>query len=438
MILVPEGLTAVEAEWRESWCIYPVYLGVAERFALDIPACAALESPVAIDSVRLDAMREWQKRADDAIQVHQLRVFLQSSKLSTEEILGELVRHHLRKRELFLDADRDKLDFLLVQYFSHCVPVELVKQPAFADVARILGPVLGEDVTEMPHWANLLDAALCHVNRCDTMRELLRCRALREVREIKISAGHEYWTPPALVAFAWGNYILRQSFFRLMKADVEAVQQGVRELARRSLSTLDCARAQLSREESLAHVVNLCRQWRKPFQAEYSAGNPFAQLAELRAAVEETLAKTEMREHLPEPVDAGSDPRLESELTRLLARLPDRLRTNSRSRELGATIVCEGARMVLSPDEVEVLLDESLDSRLVRRALACRLLLFQTLEHVKNGVPQDRLVSAIAFAQKQAQALRGSLEQYEGERLPTPSTAAERLEEMIRASEQEA
>jgi hypothetical protein len=94
--------------------------------------------------------------------------------------------------------------------------------------------------------------------------------------------------------------------------------------------------------------------------------------------------------------------------------------------------------MVLSPDEVEALVDESVDSRLVRRALACRLLLFQTVEHVKKGSPQDRLLSAIAFAQKEAQALHASIEQYEGQGVSTLSTVVERLDEIIRVSEQEA
>ena len=55
------------------------------------------------------------------IQVHQLRQFLQTSSLVNQEGLVNLLQHFLAKTTK-TDAIRDKIDFLLVQYFSQLAP----------------------------------------------------------------------------------------------------------------------------------------------------------------------------------------------------------------------------------------------------------------------------------------------------------------------------
>jgi len=52
---------------------------------------------------------------DQRIQVHQLRQFLQTTTLTSEEGLRTLLEHHLQKAQRS-DSDRDKTDFLLVQF----------------------------------------------------------------------------------------------------------------------------------------------------------------------------------------------------------------------------------------------------------------------------------------------------------------------------------
>ena len=113
------------AEWREARLLHPLYNALAREFVIDLPACDDLEA--AIDDPPQESVeqaREWFLEMDQKIQVHQLRQFLQTTNLTSEEGLQTLLEHHLH-RETRLDSDRDKIDFLLVQYFSHCAPSRL-------------------------------------------------------------------------------------------------------------------------------------------------------------------------------------------------------------------------------------------------------------------------------------------------------------------------
>ena len=81
---------------------------------------------------------------DEKIQVHQLRQFLQTSSHGRS-------RQSARAGPAFsgqtprTDSSRDKIDFLLVQYFSQDAPTDLDDNGAdLAYVAQGLEPVLGK------------------------------------------------------------------------------------------------------------------------------------------------------------------------------------------------------------------------------------------------------------------------------------------------------
>ncbi len=290
-----EELKVIAAEWRRARRIHLIYIGICDQFSLAYPQCSELDSP--IDRAEPEAVanvRKWLRDVDALIQPHQLRIFLQTSALASEPGVRALIERFCHKEERS-PTDRDKLDFLLVQYFAQCAPSELLHVlPTLADVARVLEPALGKATAEAPGWLESLDDALRRLGHCGTLREVLRQGILDEVRKIKVGAEEAYFQPAALVAFTRFNFLVRQTFFRLMRADVEAIRQGVRELASRGVTTIDCQRAKLSATEPLEDIAELCRHWKQPFQAEYSAGNPFQQLAELRAAVDESLKQVGM------------------------------------------------------------------------------------------------------------------------------------------------
>ena len=80
---------------------------------------------------------------DQRIHAHQLRQYLQTSGPADEEVLMQLLAHHLSKAAR-TTADRDKIDFLLVQFFSQGAPSDLIDSALdLTTVAKVLVPVLG-------------------------------------------------------------------------------------------------------------------------------------------------------------------------------------------------------------------------------------------------------------------------------------------------------
>src|ERR1700752_3437779 len=113
------------ALWSSACPLYPVSVELAPDFVTNAPACAALEAAVdSPDRETVEQAGQWLNDMDDRIQVHQLRQFLQTSSLVDRDGLFALLQHFLEKSTR-TDSLRDKIDFLLVQYFSQGAPTDL-------------------------------------------------------------------------------------------------------------------------------------------------------------------------------------------------------------------------------------------------------------------------------------------------------------------------
>jgi hypothetical protein len=221
--------------------------------------------------------------------VHQLRQFLQTTPLANEAVLRHLLVHHMQKTAKSA-SDRDKTDFLLVQYFSLCAPSGLEDADVDLDyVAQVLEPVLGPQQPELPTWLTSLETVLQSAACCRRLSELLHSGALEQGRKLKTQSAARYFEPSAMVAFARFSFMIRRIFFRLMHDDLNAIQDGLRELERRGVKTIDCRRAQFSTEEPTGRLRMICQSWKVMFHAEYSSGQPLRMLVDLRAAVDDAL-----------------------------------------------------------------------------------------------------------------------------------------------------
>src|SRR5271156_4313748 len=228
---------------------------------------------------------------DEKVQVHQLRQFLQTSSLVDADGLIALLTHFLGKTPRS-DSGRDKIDFLLVQYFSQVAPTELEDDRAdLLYVAHGLEPVLGEVELKTPVWLNALDRVLDSARRCRSLDELLHGGILEQGRKAKIQAGELFYLPIALVAFTRFGYLMRRVFFRLMLADLNDILDGLTELEEKGVETIDCRRAQFSAQEPIVRLRMICQSWKVMFQAEYSSGQPLRMLVDLRASVEAALGR---------------------------------------------------------------------------------------------------------------------------------------------------
>jgi hypothetical protein len=273
--------------------LQPIYRALVSEFVIEVPACPLTAQSLAgghdSDPEFRTHAEEWFQQVDRQIQVHQLRQFLQTTPLASEAVLRNLVSHYLRK-PIKSGSDRDKIDFLLVQYFSLCTPAGMEDSEVdLKYVAQVLEPVLGAQSPEMPDWLSPLDGIMQSAAHCRRLSELLHGGTLDQGRKLKSQAGDNYFDPAALAAFARFGFMIRRTFFRLMHDDLNAIQDGLRELERRGIHTVDCRRAQFSGEEPTARLRMICQSWKVMFHAEYSSGHPLRMLVDLRAAVDDAL-----------------------------------------------------------------------------------------------------------------------------------------------------
>jgi len=279
-------------QWSFARKLYPVYFELAREFAIDVKSHAELEAMVDTPGKEtVEQANQWIEHMDNSIQVHQLRQFLQTSSLVNLEGLTTLLQHYLAKQKKD-DATRDKIDFLLVQYFSQIAPAGLDDaQVDLAFVAQQMEPVLGEVELKAPVWLNALDRVLDSARKCKSLDELLHGGVLEQGRKAKGLAGDLFYLPVALAAFTRFGYLMRRAFFRLMLGDLNLILDGLTELEDKGVTTIDCRRAQFSAQEPIIRLRMICQSWKVMFQAEYSSGSPLRMLVDLRASVEHALGR---------------------------------------------------------------------------------------------------------------------------------------------------
>ncbi len=180
--------------------LQPVYAALVREFVVDVSTCPVDEefSPTA-ESVEQAAA--WFQQVDAQIQVHQLRQFLQTTPLASEPVLRQLLWHHMQKVTKS-SSDRDKTDFLMVQYFSLCAPSGLEDADVDLEyVAQVLQPVLGLQMIKLPAWLNSLEGILQTAASCRRLSDLLHCGALEQGRKLKTQSASRYFEPSAMAAF---------------------------------------------------------------------------------------------------------------------------------------------------------------------------------------------------------------------------------------------
>jgi hypothetical protein len=292
------------AQWTSARRLYPIYFELAREFAIDIKACADLETGVETPGKEaVEQAKQWLEQLDNLIQVHQLRQFLQTNSLVTQEGLVNLLQHFLA-RTTKTDVVRDKIDFLLVQYFSQIAPTGTDDSDVdLAFVAQTMEPVVGHVELKPPVWLNALDRVLDSARKCRSLDELLHGGILEQGRKAKGQAGELFYLPIALVAFTRFGYLMRRAFFRLMLGDLNIILDGLTELEDKGVQTIDCRRAQFSAQEPIVRLRMICQSWKVMFQAEYSSGSPLRMLVDLKASVEHALGRDK-----PSPADTKAKP----------------------------------------------------------------------------------------------------------------------------------
>jgi hypothetical protein len=283
------------ARWTEARLAYPLYSALATQFELAPALYPAGELP-ALRPTRdvFDRDLQWFDAIDEKLRAFQIRQLPPEILNASEEALRAFIQR-LLKRPGKTNADRDKIDLLLVQYFALCAPEALYREEIkLADVARVLQPVLVEADAASLDWCEPLEQILKTLDGCHSLRDMMEHGLLEQGRLLKDSAGDMFYDPAALVAFCRFNFSLRRAFIRMLHADLNAVKTAVDVLESAGVKSVDCRRAGFSAAETTARLRYYSENWRQPFHKDYtesSVSRAFEQLLALRADLEEAVAR---------------------------------------------------------------------------------------------------------------------------------------------------
>jgi hypothetical protein len=297
--------SARQAQWDEIRSVFPIYLALAKHLQIEIPFPPnkrVLQEKA--DLVLFSQVQTWLDAMDQQVMVHQLRHLLQMTTLNASESgLRALIMRHLRKPSKS-NIDRDKIDFLMVQYFALCAPAKIYhKQIELQDVAQVMKPVLGEVDTAPLPWCEPLEKVITSLRGFKSVRDMLKTNFIEQGRRVKESAGGMFYDPSAMLAFVRFNFLLRRTLIELMHADLIYIRSGISHLESAGARVVDCQTFGLSSAEPIAKVGQLADEWKQPFQKEYterSVNQAFDKLLALRADVERTIERT-----LGKPMDGN-------------------------------------------------------------------------------------------------------------------------------------
>ena len=474
MRLPAEDLRKIAAEWRTARRIYAVYMEMGQQLGLKLEPCAELESP--IDRSEPEALQQvcaWMETAEGQIAPHALRVYCQTHTVG-EAVLRSLIVRTLKK-EKKQETDRDKMDFLLVQYLAQCAPMKVHRDDVrLNEVAAVLEIVLGDVDPAPPAWLEPLGKAVDRLRACKTLGELLDSKLLAEGRKIKIGANGRYFTPAALIAFTRYNFIARRTFFRLVLAELDFLRDDLTRLEKAGVAMVDCRAAKLGEKETVASLRALVQGWKQPFRAEYSEGMSFEQIAAVRQAVQKAagvgakpMAKATAAvgaravntvnaappaeqptvrqakaatEVVPTIVAAAKSFVVGDEFAGVRAQLAEALSGSGSAENTMTRIRLGNQRLVLSSWEVRGFVEPSAEfSSAMQSGVAARVLVERELEKAKAGAKLEHISALVKFAHTQAALMQEHVAQARDARdidaAVTLAATSKRLTQLLQEAE---
>ena len=414
------SLIEIAAEWRSARRLYSFYSALIREFQLEVPHCKELENPVdRAEREVLDKVHKWFDQVDGQVQVAQMRQLLQSDRFGEEQLLRALLLRHLPQQQRD-ETLRDKLDYLLVQYFAAVAPHHPHdNHVTSSEVAQALRPVLGSAASREFPWAKELEEIANSVDRCSTLSELLDSGLVELGRNKKKALGVQYFSPEALVQITRFNFRLRLGFFRLMHLDLQAIRTAIQQLESARVSSVDCREAGLGSEEPLATLRTLCHQWKKPFREAYRAGQSFRQLGQVRNILTKKIqatgsvkngATSGSQARPPEfavtaPDAAPTESHAEASLEKVVETISEQLFA-SKQKSTICTVIVGQAKEVLASWEVKAFVQAGDPTcGAIQRAVAARCLAANAAAMAKEG-NKSGLMEALDCSHHQAAAIQ--------------------------------
>jgi hypothetical protein len=413
-------------QWDETRSLFPIYLALAKQLAIAVPIPQDKRNlPEKPDLSLFAQIQSWLDVMDQQVLVYQLRHLLQMTTLNASEAgLRGLIQRHLRKPAK-TNMDRDKIDFLLVQYFALCAPAKIYhKQIELEDAAQVMKPVLGDVDTAPLKWCEPLEKMIVSLRSFRSVRDMLKTNFIEQGRKVKETAGKMFYEPSSLLAFIRFNFLMRRTLIELMHADLIAIRSALTQIEHTNVHVIDCQSCGLSIAEPVAKVRQLADEWKQPFQQEYTertVNDAFEKLLALRSDVERALERIAPKsatplapiapDASPRPAAQGTPAGRETKETAPKAEIPgvldfescleqiwEQLIAAPPSRGRSMTTVKIGtARILMSSWEVTAFVSEDGPSAEdLRRAVVARALVTAAIEAAKqtgNATSLDRALS---------------------------------------------
>lgn len=399
------------AQWAQACSAYPIYAALAQQFALAPLPYAEQEIPPARPTRKIFAHHlEWLDQMDEKLFAYQIRQLPPELLNAKESSLRAFIDRQLRKAAK-TPADRDKIDFLLVQYFALCMPERLYRgEISFQDVASVLRPLLGDIDDVDQEWGRPFDKILTTLENCQSLRDVMENGLLEQGRLLKETAGSKFYSASALVTTCRFNFLLRRTFIRLLHEDLKAVRKAIDSLETNGAKTVDCRRAGLSAAERTGQLRRFCENWRQPFQQDYtesSVNTAFERILALRADLDEALkSRQASSEGDGDPVAQGANG------NELMEPIRCQLTAANPNSNAMSTIVLSDTKVLLSSWEVSSFTgDDNPDAENIRRAVVSRVLLAMAMDERKRNGEGNSLLSAIVAAKEAVPYFQARVEQ---------------------------
>jgi len=393
-----------------------------------------------VDKAEPEAIQQvlaWLDKADATVETSQLRKLLQSEPIGSEPSMRTLAQRYLAKPNA-AQAYRDKIEFLLAQYFSHSAPLPVIRGPVSStEVAHVLQPVIGT-AEGSPAWLSELDELIAKLNQCDSLKEMLSEGLLERGREFKNRASEELLQPMVLVAFTRYNFLVRRAFIRLLHNDLERIRRTTDELQRRGIKTVNCKSAGLNENAEIEEIRRYCRNWKAIFRTDYSERSVCDAVAEVLKACENALtgipelkapsmpaevAKPSIATSAP-PAAPSAPPRtvpasaaptsVGFSLEYAVQKITEQLfaaQLHNVKLAVG-TIVLGTTKSLLSSWEVAAFVKGGDPvSEALQQAVAARVVVQESVERKKRGVPAPDLASAREIGHAEAARLQEQIAQ---------------------------
>ena len=416
----PNRLQDIAAAWRSARRVYPIYAAMISKFGLPVEPCRHLESPVdRADTEVLEQVHAWLDKADAAAETSQLRKLLQSEPVGNEAGMRTLAQRYLAKPNA-AQAYRDKIEFLLAQYFSHSAPLPVIRGPVTsAEVAHVLQPVIGT-AEGTPAWLPQIDTLIAKLGQCDSLREMLGEGLLESGRELKNKAAEVLLQPSSLVEFTRYNFLVRRAFIRLLHNDLERIRRTTDDLQQRGVKTVNCKSAGLNENASIEEVRRYCRNWKAIFRTDYSERSVCDAVVEVLTACENTLATApalKKEEETPKETvsaTATGSASVGFSLDFAMQQIAEQLfAAQLQHKKLAVgTIALGNSKSLLSSWEVAAFVKSGDPvSEALQLAVAARVVVQESLERLRNGNAAPDLVSALEIGHAEAARLQEQIAQ---------------------------